>query len=259
MVDFKLGEFSACYYQNGVFDEALASKDCVEWIRSWFEENGPACRAIVGISGGKDSAVAAALCVEALGRERVLGVLMPNGVQPDIGDAREICSVLGIESVEIDIADAVGGVLRQLEKTGIEPSNQTKVNLPARIRMATLYAVSQSKRGRVANTCNLSEDWVGYSTRYGDSVGDFAPLGSFTVSEAKAIGHYLGLPSAFVEKAPSDGLSGRTDEDALGFSYAELDAYIRLGVEPSAAIKRAIDDKHQKNLFKLETMPTFGR
>ncbi len=237
------------------FNAAAVTDACVRWIRDWFSKNGDGCRAVVGISGGKDSSVTAALCVKALGAERVLGVLMPCGVQADIDCAVDLCDALGIERVVINVKDAVDGVLRAMGDMPV--SEQTRINLPPRIRMATLYAVSQSQNGRVANTCNLSEDWVGYSTRYGDSVGDFSPLSRLTVTEVKAIGRELGLPAHLVEKVPIDGLSGSTDEEKLGFTYAALDAYIRDGIEPPADVKEKIDRLHRINQFKLELMPCF--
>ena len=237
------------------FDAVAVTEACVQWIRDWFSKNGADCRAIVGISGGKDSSVTAALCVKALGVDRVLGVLMPCGVQVDIDCAEALCDALGIERVVINVKDAVDGVLNAMGDMPI--SEQTRINLPPRIRMATLYAVSQSQNGRVANTCNLSEDWVGYSTRYGDSVGDFSPLSRLTVNEVKAIGRVLGLPAQLVDKVPIDGLSGSSDEEKLGFTYDALDAYIRDGVEPPADIKEKIDRLHRINQFKLELMPCF--
>ncbi len=237
------------------FHAAAVTDACVRWIRDWFSKNGDGCRAVVGISGGKDSSVTAALCVKALGAERVLGVLMPCGVQEDIDCAVDLCDVLGIERVVVNVKDAVDGVLRAMGDMPV--SEQTRINLPPRIRMATLYAVSQSQNGRVANTCNLSEDWVGYSTRYGDSVGDFSPLSRLTVTEVKAIGRELGLPAHLVDKVPIDGLSGSTDEEKLGFTYAALDAYIRDGVEPPPETKEKIDRLHRINQFKLELMPCF--
>ena len=237
------------------FDVKDTTAKCIQWIRDWFEENGKGCNAVVGISGGKDSSVVAALCVEALGKDRVIGVLMPCGVQADIHMARKLVDFLGIKSYEVNIEDAVKGVLDNIK--GVEISTQTRTNLPPRIRMTTLYAVSQSVNGRVANTCNLSEDWVGYSTRYGDSVGDFSPLSRLTVTEVKAIGKELGLPLDLVDKVPIDGLCGKTDEENLGFTYAMLDTYIRRGVCEDAAIKERIDTLHQRNLFKLELMPCF--
>ncbi len=238
------------------FDVEKTTKECVEWIRAFFEKNGKGCNAVLGISGGKDSSVTAALLVEALGKDRVIGVLMPCGVQSDIDMAKLLVSHLGIKNYEVNIEAAVKGVIGELEKH-FPVSDQTRINLSPRIRMSTLYAVGQSHNGRVANTCNLSEDWVGYSTRYGDAAGDFSPLAHLTVTEVKAIGRYLGLPTELVDKAPSDGLCGKTDEDNLGFTYAELDRYIREGIEPEASKKKRIDTLHERNLFKLQLMPCF--
>lgn len=239
------------------FNAEKTKNDCIEWIRNWFAENGPDCNAIIGISGGTDSSVVAALCVEALGKDRVFGVLMPQNTQNDIEDAHDLCSCLGIKNCTIDIGSTVDNLLNVIWARGVDISKQTQINLPPRIRMTTLYAVSQSMNGRVANTCNLSEDWVGYSTRYGDSVGDFSPLSNLTKTEVKAIGKALGLPDELVYKTPADGLCGKTDEDNLGFTYAELDKYIREGIEPAEDKKKRIDELHKKNLFKLQLMPSF--
>lgn len=239
-----------------MFDAEKVKNDIVEWIRDFFEKNGPDCNAVVGISGGKDSSIVAALCVEALGKDRVIGVLMPNGVQSDISYSNMLVSHLGIKSYTINISDAVNGVINNLP-SDFEVTNQALVNLQPRIRMSTLYAVSQSNNGRVANTCNLSEDWVGYSTRYGDSVGDFSPLSNLTVTEVKAIGRVLGLPAELIDKVPSDGLTDKTDEDNLGFTYDVLDRYIREGVCEDTEVKRKIDERHVRNLFKLQLMPSF--
>ena len=240
------------------FNAAKVTNEIVEWIRDWFDKNGKGCKAIVGISGGKDSSVVAALCVKALGKENVIGVLMPKGVQADIDASKLLVSHLGIENVTINVADAVNSIEASVKSAlGGELSNQSAVNLPPRVRMTVLYAVSQSVNGRVANTCNLSEDWVGYSTRYGDSVGDFSPLSRLTVTEVKQVGRVLGLPDELVDKVPIDGLCGKTDEENLGFTYAALDVYIRTGVCEDPEIKAIIDDKHVKNLFKLELMPCF--
>lgn len=237
-----------------MFDVEKITKECVEWVRDFFENNGRDCNAVVGISGGKDSSVAAAVCVEALGKDRVIGVLMPCGEQHDIDMARLLVNHLGIENYTVNIKDAVDGITNSIP---FELSRQSTINLPARIRMSTLYAVSQSRNGRVVNTCNLSEDWVGYSTRYGDAAGDFSPLSHLTVQEVKAVGRYLGLPEILVEKPPIDGLSGKTDEDNLGFTYAELDRYIRTGEIEDQDKKAKIDRMHKMNLFKLQLMPSF--
>lgn len=239
-----------------MFDAIKIKNECVNWIREFFEANGKDCNAVVGISGGKDSSVAAALCVEALGRDRVVGVLMPKGEQFDIDMAYMLVNHLGIKHYEINIKDAVEGVLRAMPRD-LDVSVQSNVNLPPRIRMSILYFVSQSLNGRVVNTCNLSEDWVGYSTRYGDAAGDFSPMANLTVTEVKEIGRVLGLPDELVDKVPIDGLCGKTDEENLGFTYAELDRYIRTGEIDNLETKAMIDKRHQQNLFKLQLMPCF--
>lgn len=236
------------------FNAEKVKNECVQWIRDFFENNGKGCNAVVGISGGKDSSIVAALCVEALGRDRVIGVLMPNGEQADINMAKLLVDTLGIKHFIVNIKDAVDGIINSIP---FELSEQSRVNLPPRIRMSTLYAVSQSHNGRVANTCNLSEDWVGYSTRYGDSAGDFSPCSFITVQEMKQIGRLLGLPDVLVDKVPIDGLCGKTDEDNLGFTYAELDRYIRTGEIDDMDKKARIDRMHVMNQFKLQLMPAF--
>lgn len=243
--------------RNVGFDAARAAKCASEWIADWFERNGRGCTAVVGISGGKDSSVVAALCARALGADRVLGVLMPNGVQKDIDDARAVCAHLGIRSLEYDISGGYDALMSELACKMPEISEQTRINIQPRIRMTVLYAVAQSQNGRVANTCNLSEDWVGYSTRYGDSAGDFSPISCFTVTEVRAIGRALGLPSRFTDKLPADGLSGKSDEEKLGFSYDVLDRYIRTGEIGDPDTKRRIDRLHELNLFKLRYMDCY--
>ena len=235
-----------------------AKNDVVQWIQNWFEQNGKDCKAIIGISGGTDSSVAAALCVEALGKDRVFGVLMPQHNQSDIHYAYELCEFLDIDYTVVNIGSVVDNLIATISSNIGEVSTQTRINLPPRIRMSTLYAVSQSKNGRVINTCNLSEDWIGYSTRYGDAVGDMSPLSNFTKTEVKEIGRACNLPSKFVDKTPSDGLCGKTDEDNLGFTYDVLDRYISTGEIDDENIKKKIDDLHQKNLFKLQLMPSFS-
>lgn len=239
-----------------MFNVESVTKDCINWIRDFFEANGKGCNAVVGISGGKDSSVVAALCVAALGKDRVVGVLMPCGEQHDIDCAHSLVDHLGIRHLTVNVKAAVEGIKSAIPDE-LPLSEQSLNNIPPRIRMTTLYAVSQSCNGRVANTCNLSEDYVGYSTRYGDSVGDFSPLSRLTVQEVKQIGHFLGLPRELVDKTPIDGLCGKTDEDNLGFTYAELDRYIRTGEIDDPDKKANIDRRHKANLFKLELMPCF--
>lgn len=236
------------------FNVEKATNDCIEWIRDWFSKNGADCNAVLGISGGKDSSVAAALMCRALGKDRVIGVLMPCGEQFDIEYSIELCRLLEIKNFTVNIKNAVEGVKNAID---FELSNQAAVNLSPRIRMSVLYAVAQSHNGRVINTCNLSEDYVGYATRYGDGAGDMGPISMFTVDEIKKIGRFLGLPEKFVEKPPLDGLCGKTDEDNLGFKYSELDRYIREGIEPEKSKKEKIDRMHKASRFKLKYMDVF--
>lgn len=239
------------------FDAKKATQATVKWIQDWFQENGPGCNAIIGISGGKDSSITAALLVEALGKDRVIGVLMPNTTQSDIDMAKLLVEHLGIQHYIVNIGSCYDALMAEIRESIGTVGRDTKINLPPRLRMSTLYAVGQSMNGRVANTCNLSEDWVGYSTRYGDAAGDFSPISSFTTAEIRAMGRELQVPEVLIEKAPSDGLSGMTDEDKLGFTYEVLDRYIRTGEIDDPKTKERIDSLHQRNLFKLRYMDSF--
>lgn len=241
------------------FDAAKTTDSIVTWIRDYFNANAnPKTNAVIGISGGKDSSVASALCVKALGRNRVFGVLMPQGEQSDIEYSRKLVDFLKIDSVELNIKDAYSGIMNELE-TKLKVTEQTRVNTPARLRMTMLYAVASCIGGRVANTCNLSEDWVGYATKFGDGAGDFSILSELTVTEVIGIGDYLGLPYALVHKTPIDGLCGKTDEENLGFTYAELDDYIRgfTDLSDKQELKSKIDRMNKMNRHKLEPMPKF--
>ena len=236
--------------------------EVINWIKDYFENNGKGCKAIVGISGGTDSSVVAALLVKALGKENVIGVLMPKGNQHDIDVSYDIVKYLGIKHYVVNI-DAPVDMLTSLigEEMKRDPNKYDvyKTNTPSRIRMTTLYGISAIVGGRVANTCNLSEDWVGYSTKYGDSAGDFAPISTFTKTEVRQLGRELGLPSKFVEKIPEDGMSGMSDEEKLGFSYGVLDQYIRLGICDDEIAKAKIDYLHRINLHKVNPMPHFEK
>jgi len=241
-----------------MFDAGKIKNEMVQWVRDYFEENGKDCCAVVGISGGKDSSVTAAVCAQALGQDRVYGVLMPQGVQYDIGYSQELVAHLGIKHFVINIKDGVDALLASIKEGGLSANRQALINIPARIRMTSLYAVSAIVNGRVANTCNLSEDWIGYATKYGDGAGDFSPLSQLTVKEVRAVGRELLLPSKFIDKVPEDGLSGLSDEDNLGFTYEVLDRYIREGVCEDEAVSGKIDRLHEINLHKLKMMPHFS-
>lgn len=233
----------------------------IEWIKeSMLKTSGN--KAIIGISGGKDSSVVAALCVKALGKENVIGVLMPDGIQSDISDSKDLCEFLDIKNLTVNIEGMKRVYLDSLNKIdhGIVPniSNQTRLNLPPRIRMTLLYAISQSiDNSRVINTSNISEDWVGYATIYGDTAGAFAPLGMLTSDEVVQIGEFFGLPTKFIIKKPSDGLTGKTDEDVFGFSYETLNRYIRTGICEDENIRKKIDNMHEYSRHKFLTIPMF--
>ncbi len=246
-------------------DPKKTKDEIIEWIRDYFEKNGPKCSAVIGISGGKDSSVCAALLMEALGPDRVLGVMMPNGVQSDISDSIAVCKHLGLRNITVNIQEgflgltgAINDALKDSEAGATELSKDSIINTPPRLRMATLYAVGQAlpNGARVANTCNRSEDYIGYSTKYGDAAGDFSPMANLLVEEVYQLGEVLGLPDFLVKKAPSDGLSGMTDEEKIGFTYATLDHYIMTGECEDEEIKNKIDRMNRLNLHKLQLMPT---
>ena len=232
--------------ENTELNETIHTQ-AVEWIRHYMKStNGR--KAVIGISGGKDSTVAAALCVEALGKEHVIGVMMPNGVQSDIKDSEKITKHLGIDSLVVNIQYAYMNLVNQINEHHI--TSQAQINMPPRLRMTVLYGVAQNIGGRVVNTCNRSEDVVGYSTLWGDSVNDFSPLGLLTTEEVMGIGDALGLPHDLVHKTPSDGLCGKSDEDNLGFTYAEINKIIRTGEKTEHFDE--IVKRYNSNRFKLE-------
>lgn len=243
--------------------------EVVKWIGDFFNRNGPNACAVIGISGGKDSSVAASLCAEALGKERVVGVTMPDGQQPDIEDSYFLVKHLGIRSIEFNIHNIIAALKWEFNRNmelyelcgQTQLSRQTLVKLPPRIRMTVLYATAQMlpHGGLVVNTCNRSEDYIGYSTKFGDAAGDFSPLAEFTMHEVLQLGKALKLPETLIYKVPSDGLTGMTDEDNLGFTYDVLDSYIENGICPDTYIKEKIDVLHQKNLHKLQPIPCFQR
>ena len=235
---------------------------CIQWIKDYYKDN-PDGKAVIGISGGKDSTVAAALCVEALGADRVIGVRMPNGEQNDINDSRKVCEYLGIYAFELNIGSTVNTLCREIDEAYDYDhccinNPMIKTNLPARIRMTTLYAVAALyPNSRVVNTCNRSEDYVGYSTKYGDAAGDFSPLGNLTVREVLEIGDELGLPEHLVHKTPSDGMCGKSDEDNLGFTYEQLDDHILGTQKINPEIEEKIERLHKATRHKYKPMPMF--
>ena len=251
--------------QEYQFDAKQCKEELVTWIRDWFKVNGDGCNAVIGISGGKDSTIAAALCVEALGKDRVIGVLMPDKTQPDIDDSYRVVKWLDIKYLTVNIGETTNAVYNTINealkredcKLSFEVTNQAKFNLPPRIRMSTLYAVSQCNNGRVVNTCNLSETLLGWETRWGDAVGDFSPFANLLVSEVVEIGKLLNVPFDLVVKAPADNLCGKTDEQQFGFTYALFDKYVRTGEIADQELKAIIDKRVKNNWFKHSPIPAF--
>lgn len=237
-----------------MFDAHKVRVELVQWIRDWFDQNGKNCFAVIGISGGKDSSVVAALCVEALGADRVIGVMLPNGIQHDVEECTTLSRHLGISLDYVDISSIISA-FEQVRP--YVPTEQSSINLPPRIRMTMLYYIAQSVGGRVICTDNASEAFIGYSTRWGDNVGDVAPLLNFTTDEVIAIGDDLGLPYELTHKTPSDGLCGLTDEDNFGFTYEQLNCYIKHGYCHGAVAQKKIEERHNKNLFKTQPIPSF--
>lgn len=226
----------------------------IEWIREYFVENGPNSKAVIGISGGKDSTVAAALLVRALGPDNVIGVLMPQGVQKDIKDSYRVCDILGIKYHVVNIEDICDSLYNGLKVANLIPTNQVLTNTPSRIRMSVLYAIAAIVGGRVANTCNYSEDYIGYSTKYGDLAGDFSILQNYCVREVIEIGDYLGLPYELVHKIPADGMCGLSDEENLGFTYEELDNWIIDGKVENYEKYKLFTVKHENSRHKITSV-----
>ena len=244
-----------------IFEPEQEIENICTWIKNYFVENGPNSKAVIGISGGKDSTVAAMLLVKALGKERVVGVMMPQDVQRDIDDSRKVCEYLGIKSYEVNIGPACTALYRAIdEEFNINSENNSMVstNTPCRIRMSTLYAIAALVGGRVANTCNWSEDYVGYSTKYGDLAGDFAILSRYAVREVITMGCVLakefGIPVELIAKTPSDGMCGKTDEDNLGFTYDTLDSLLLDGIVPEYETYKNIHERHKKNEHKTQAI-----
>ena len=234
-------------------------EEVIKGIQTWFGANGPTAKAVIGISGGKDSTVTAALLARALGKDRVIGVMMPNGEQEDIEDSIEACKAIGIKTVTINIQLPFKTMLREYtEENEATASVDAEVNLQPRLRMAALYMVAQSlpEGGRVINTCNRSEDFVGWATKFGDCAGDLSVIGNLTVTEIVAIGRKLEeVPRRLVEKAPADGLCGQTDDDKFGFHYADIDNYILLGTSGSEDIDKKIEKMYNESRHKYRPMP----
>lgn len=243
------------------FDANKVKDQLVQGIRNWFDKNGKGCNAVIGLSGGKDSTIVAALCAEALGKEHVIGIGMPNFGQ-GLNEADEIAKWIGIKFHAVHIGGIVDITESAIENTldDIEISEQAEQNIPPRARMLVLYALSQSLNGRVVGTCNASENYIGYFTKYGDGASDFEPIAELTVHEIYQIGDALGIPKKWVYKIPDDGLPHSCPDDEkfekMGFNYEKLDKYIREGTSGDEVADKAIQRMHEMNLFKLKLSDT---
>jgi NAD+ synthase len=238
----------------GEFNAKIVTQDIIKWIQEYFVQQPSAKGTVLGVSGGKDSTVVAGLLVNALGKDKVIGILMPNGEQKDIDDSKFLCDYLGIQEVILNIQD--------IYKSFIDVwilSKQSRINIPPRIRMSLLYAMASTLHCRVAGTGNKSESYIGYTTKWGDNVCDFNPIADLTSDEVVLIGKELGLPNKLLNKTPSDGLCGKTDEDNFGFSYDVLNKYIKTGICKDRGIKSKIDSMHKYNQHKFNNIPYFKK
>lgn len=240
-------------YDPKEFDYEKVTNSIISTWKNWAIKTNTK-KMCLGISGGKDSAVAAALACRVLGKDNVFGVLMPNGEQKDLNDSKAICNYLGIQNITVNIKDSYDSIISQvgaIDESSLL-SSQTMINLPARLRMSTVFAVAQSIGAKVINTCNLSEDSIGWDTLFGDDCGAFGPLKTLTCSEVLELAKYLMLPEFIWRKAPSDGLCGSTDEESFGFSYLTLDTYIRTGYCPDWNVELKINQMYRRNFFKQQ-------
>ena len=238
-----------------VFNPELEIQNMITEIKKYFVQNGgETTKAIIGISGGKDSTIAAALLVRALGAENVFGVLMPCGEQADIADSYKVVEYLHIPHVEVNIGQAMEQLTEAIPGGLFGKNEVYYTNTPARLRMTTLYGIAALVGGRVVHTGNASEMYVGYTTKFGDMAGDFSIFYDFYVREILAIGDALNLPTELVHKAPGDGMTGKTDEDNFGFTYEVLDAYLLDNETPSYEVLRLIEERHKRNAHKMRML-----
>ena len=249
-------------------DEKLKDVNAIiEDLKNTCEKNGIK-GAVIGISGGKDSTIVAKLMVEVLGKENIVGVLMPNGEQNDIDDSYKVVNILDIPYTVVNIKDAMKGIvenidfgLRSINNTDkeVELTNPAYINIAPRIRMTVLYAIAQSMGNgwRVIGTTNKSEEYIGWLTKWGDGGCDFEPIIDFTVTELRKLGKYLGLPIDLVDKTPVDGLTPLSDEDRIGFKYSELDDYINNGTSGNIEIDKKISKMHEYSEHKRNPIPSF--
>ena len=238
------------------FNTKKVTEQLIQGIRDWFEKNGKGCNACVGLSGGKDSTIVCKLCVEALGADRVIAVGIPDKGQ-NLHEADEIAKWMGVDFRVVNIGSITDAIKHETYYGGnVRLSEQAEQNIPPRVRMLILYAISQSNNGRVVGTCNASENYIGYFTKYGDGASDFEPIAELTVHELYQPGDELGIPKKWTYKTPDDGLPHSLPDDEKfekkGFNYEKLDKYIRFGTSGDAVADAAIEKMHAQNEFKMK-------
>lgn len=233
-------------------------KRVIDWAKDFLKDTGDK-PIVIGISGGKDSTITAAALCKVVGPDRILGVRLPHGVQKDIDISRMVCANLGIDSIEVNIAGMYNYMLHEITQSDKRFStgkynDVVTSNAPCRCRTVVLYTIANQFHGRVVNTCNLSESFVGYDTKFGDQCGDFNLFQDYTATEVKEIGYVLGVNPNFIEKIPDDGMCGQYDEERWGFTYLYLDSWIRGGGKIETETDAKIVSMHQKALHKIKAV-----
>ncbi len=236
----------------------------IEFIRDYYKKNNLK-GAVIGISGGKDSAVVAGLFSKALGSENVIGIWMPcHSKNEDYQNALLVSKTFGFELKEFDLTNIYESYVTQIKDSNDVSDNElvdANINIKPRLRMSTLYyyAAMLSKNGTyiVPGTSNKCELYVGYFTKGGDNVSDISVLGDLTVDEVIEIGEYIGVPDKVIHKVPDDGLSGKTDEEKLGVKYSDIAKVInneKVDSDTYEKIKRL----HERNKHKFN-IPTYKK
>lgn len=249
------------------FDVEREVSNIIEFIRKYYRENNLG-GVILGISGGKDSAVVAGLFTLALGAENVLGVTLPcHSRDDDKIDAKLVSDYYGFELINFDLTNVYDTFKNELTNLGEFTDVETKnsdINLKPRFRMATLYYLAalysslRKKTYLVAGTSNKCELFVGYFTKGGDSVHDIAVIADFTVEEVIKIGEYINVPFKVLYKTPDDGLSNQSDEDKLGVKYSQIASYSEDENSVPQDVAKRIRRLHENSRHKFH-IPTYRR